>query len=116
MTAFPGNGMGGVFYDLEHVSRKSRKLFRPEKPLINLRLAYSVKLIFSYVLKRIKIKITLKFCASRCLCFDDTKRIMSPEKRRQSFGTFEKGAPGQKYTGTLSFSTESNHLVVFLSC
>ena len=64
------------------VSRKSRKLFRPEKPFVKLRPAYSVKLVFSYVVKGIKIKITAKFRASRRLRFEDTKRIMSPEKFR----------------------------------
>ena len=34
-------------------------------------------------------KITAKFCASRRLRFKDTKRIMSPEMRPESFGTFE---------------------------
>ena len=76
------------------VSRKSRKLFGPEKPFVKLWPAYSVKLVFSYVVKGIKIKITAKFRASRRLSFEDTKRIMSPETRPKSFGTFEKQAPG----------------------
>ena len=50
--------------DLGPVSRKS------------LRPAYSAKLVFSYVVKGIKIKITAKFRASRRLRFEDTKRIM----------------------------------------
>ena len=75
------------------VSRKFRKLSGFEKPFVKLRLAYSVKLVFSYVVKRIKIQITSKFRASRRLCFKDTKRIMSPEMRPKSFGTFEKRAP-----------------------
>ena len=74
------------------VSRKSRKLFGPEKPFVKLRPAYSVKLVFSYVVKGIKIKITAKFRASRRLRFEDTKRIMAPEIRPKSFGTFEKQA------------------------
>ena len=41
-----------------------------------------------------KNKITAKFRASRRLRFEDTKRIMSPEIRPKSFGTFEKQAPG----------------------
>ena len=41
-------------WGLEPVSRKSRNLFVPEKPFIKLRLAYSVKLVFSYVVKEIK--------------------------------------------------------------
>ena len=38
-------------------------------------------------------KISAKFRASRRLRFEDTKRIMSPEIRPKSFGTFEKQAP-----------------------
>ena len=37
---------------------------------------------------------TAKFHAPRRLRFEDTKRIMSPEMRPKSLGTFEKGAPG----------------------
>ena len=62
------------------VSRKSRELFGAEKPFIEVRPAYSAKLFFSYVVKGIKTKINAKFHASRRLCFEDTKRIMSPEK------------------------------------
>ena len=83
---------------LEPVSRKSRELFRPEKPFVKLRPAYSQKLVFSYVVKGIKIKITAKFRASRRLRFEDTKKIMSPEIRPKSFGTFEKRAPDLEST------------------
>ena len=76
------------------VSRKSRELFGLEKPFVKLRPAYSVKLTFSYVVKEIKIKITAKFRASRRLRFEDTTRIVSPEIRPKSFGTFEKRALG----------------------
>ena len=76
------------------VSRQSRELFGSEKPFVKLRPAYSVKLVFSYVVKVIKIKITAKFRASRRLRFEDTKRIMSPHLRPKSLGTFEKQAPG----------------------
>ena len=75
------------------VSRKSRELFGPEKPFVKLRPAYSVKLVFSYSVEGIKINITAKFRASRRLHFEDTKRIMSPDLRPKSFGTFEKQAP-----------------------
>ena len=81
----------------EPVSRKSRKLFGPEKPFVKLRPAYSVKLVFSYVVNGIKIKITAKFRSSRRLRFEDTKRIMSPEMRPKSFGTSEKRAPGRDW-------------------
>ena len=73
---------------------KVPKRFVPEKPVVKLRPAYSVKLVFSYVVKGIKIKITAKFRASRRLRFEDTKRIVSPEIRPKSFRTFEKQAPG----------------------
>ena len=76
------------------VSRKSRELFGPETPFVKLRPAYSVKLVFQYVVMGIKIKITAKFRASRRHRFEDTKRIMSPEIHPKSFGTFEKQAPG----------------------
>ena len=33
------------------VSRKSRELYGPEKPVVKLRPAYFVKLVFSYVVK-----------------------------------------------------------------
>ena len=72
---------------------KVPKPFGPEKPFVRLRPAYSVKLVFSYVVKRIKTKITAKFRASRRLRFEDTKRYMSPAMRPKSFGTFEKRAP-----------------------
>ena len=61
---------------------------------MKLRPAYSIKLVFSYVVKETKINITATFRASRCLGFEDTKRIMSPEMSPKSFGTFEKRAPG----------------------
>ena len=76
------------------VSRKSRKLFGPGKPFVELRPAYSIKLVFSYVVKGIEIKVTAKFRASRRLRFEDTKRIMSPEMCPKRFGTFEKRATG----------------------
>ena len=78
------------------VSRKSRNLFGPEKPFVKLRPVYSVKLLFSYVEKGIKMKTTAKFRASRRLRFADTKRVMSPEMSPKSFGTFEKQAPELK--------------------
>ena len=95
------------------VSRKSRELFGPEKPVVKLRPAYSVKLVFSYVVKGIKIKITAKFRASGRLRFEDTKRIMSPEIRPKSFGTFEKQAPG--HIGALTSTPSLLHCWTTLS-
>ena len=79
---------------LEPVSLKSRKLFGPVELFVRLRPTHSVKLVFSFVAKGIKIKITEKFRAARRLSFEDTKRTMSPEMRPKRFGTFEKRAPG----------------------
>ena len=62
------------------VSRKSRKLFEPEKPFVILWPAYSVRLVFSYGVIRIKNKISAKFRASRRLRFDQRKRFMTPWK------------------------------------
>ena len=88
------------------VSRKSRELFGPEKPFVKLRPAYSVKLVFSYVVKGIKIKIIAKFRASRRLRFEDTKRIMSPEIHPKSFGTFE--IPGPWSSNIVSATTAAS--------
>ena len=79
---------------LGSVSRRSRKHFRPEKLFIKLQPARSIKLVFSEVVKGIKIEITAKFRASRGIPFEDTKIIRSPEMRPKSFGAFEKRASG----------------------
>ena len=94
MGFFGCSGVPGSSGVLGPVSRKSRELFGPEKPFVKLRTAYSVKLVFSYVINRSQIKIAAKFRASRGLRFEDTKRIMSPEMQPKSFGTFEKQVPG----------------------
>ena len=60
---------------------KVPKAFRARK----FRPAYSVKLVFSYVVKGIKVKISAKFRASRRLRFEDTKGTMSPEMGPKSF-------------------------------
>ena len=57
------------------LKRPENSVYGPEKPFVKLRLAYSVKLVFSYV-KGIKIKITAKFRDTEHLRFEDTKRIM----------------------------------------
>ena len=64
------------------VSRKTRKLFGPEKPFLKLRPAYSVELVSWYVVKGIKVKMTAKFHDTEHLRFENTKRIMSPVKFR----------------------------------
>ena len=68
------------------------KLFWPKKPFVKYQPTYSVKLVFSYVVKGIKIQLAAKFHVSRRLCFEDIKRIMSPEMHL----TFEKRAPGHQ--------------------
>ena len=57
------------------------------------------------------IKITAKFSASRRLRFEDTKRIMSPETRPKSFGTFEKQALNSLKLITWSYSIYSRTLL-----
>ena len=73
------------------VSRKSRELFGPKKPLVKLRPDHSLNLVFSYVVKGIKTNITAKFHASRHLRFEDAKRIMSPEIRSKFRDFIETG-------------------------
>ena len=99
------------------------ELFGPEKPFVKLRPAYSVELIVSYVVKGMKMKITAKFRASRRLCFEDTKRIMSPEISPKSFGTYEKQAPGHLFLSPLTSDVNNRHsfllffiFSVFLIC
>ena len=83
MWALPNAGeLSSCHSGLACVSQKSRKLCGPEKPFQKLRPAYSVELVFSYVVKIIKIDITAKFRDTEHLRFEDTKRIMSPEKFR----------------------------------
>ena len=67
---------------LRPVSRKSRKRFGPEKPFLKQSPAYSVKLVFWYVVKGTKIKITALFRVSERLHFELIKRLLSPEKFR----------------------------------
>ena len=73
------------------VSRKSRKLFEPEKLFVNLRPAYSVKVVFSNVAKGWKIKITGKFRASRRLRLENIKKIT--RNVPQNFRDFRETGP-----------------------
>ena len=63
---------------------KVPKTLGPEKPFVKLSPAHFVKLVFSYVVKGIKIKKTAKFHVTEHVRVDheDTKRIMPPEKFR----------------------------------
>ena len=83
-----------TFAILRPVSRKFQKHFGPGKSFVKVRPAYFVKLVFTYVVKGIKIKITAKFRSSRLLHLEDTKRIISPEMRPKSLGTLKKRNPG----------------------
>ena len=78
---------------------KDPKLYAPEKLFVKLRPAYSVKLVFSHVVKGIKIKTTAKFRDAEHLRFEDTKRIMSPEKLRdfRETGPWARGHETIKY-------------------
>ena len=74
---------------------ESPKTFRAREDFRKIATSYLLKLVFSYVVKGIKIKITSKFRALRRLSLALTKRTMSPKMRPKSFGTFEKRAPGR---------------------
>ena len=70
------------------VSRKSRELFGPGKSFVKLRPACSVKLVFSYVVNGIKIKITATFRAfvlkiQRELCHPKYTRKVSGLSRNR---------------------------------
>ena len=72
------------------VSRKSRKFFGPEKPFVKLRPAYSLNLVFLYVVKGIKIKITATFLTSRRLRFED-RELCHPKCARKVSGLSKNG-------------------------
>ena len=61
LTGTSGLKTGMDFRGQGPVSRNSRKLFRPEKPFLKLRSAYSEKLVFCYDLKIRKVKFVAKF-------------------------------------------------------
>ena len=72
--------------DLGPVSRMSRELFGSEKPFVKLRPAYSVKLIFSHVVKGIKTKIMAKFRASRRFDLKIQRELCHPKYARKVSG------------------------------
>ena len=84
------------------VSRKFRKLCGPEKSFVKLRPALSVKLVFLHVVKGITIKITAKFRASRRLCFEDTKRIVTRNAPEKSSGVWGNGPQEPSTTNNAS--------------
>ena len=80
------------------VSRNFRKLFGPEKPFVKVRATYSVKLVSSYVVKGIKVKITAKFLAARRPSFWRYKENYVTRNASEMFRDFRE-------TGTCSGST-----------
>ena len=90
---------------------KVPKLYGLEKPFVKLRPAYSVKLVFWYVVQGIKIKITAMFRVSERLRFEVVKRIISPEKFRDFRETGPRARKRQLITFLLIYSlwlTKSN--------
>jgi len=65
------------------VLESPKNLSGPEKSFLELRPTVSVKLVFSYVVKVIKIKISATFRTSRRHGFEDTKRICHPKCTRK---------------------------------
>ena len=100
------------------ISRKARKLFGSEKPFGKLQPAYSVKLVFSDVVKGIKIKVTPSFMPRDAFVLK-IQRVMSHEMRPKIFGTFEKWAPDIcgycLFSSTLWDSRRRMHLLARLS-
>ena len=88
------------FHPQQKLETRGPFLESSEKPFLKLRPAYSIKLVFSYVVKGIKIKIIAKFRASRRLRLGDTMITMPPEMRPKSCGTFEKRALAVESTDT----------------
>ena len=86
-----------VFWKLGPVSRKSRKLFRSEKPFVKLRPAYSVKLLFSYVVKRKK---NLKNCKVSCL--EKIQRELGHPKRDRKVSGLSRNGPLYPSAGYVS--------------
>ena len=70
------------------VFRKSRKRFGSKQPFVKLRPTYSVKLVYAYLAKGIKMKVSAKFRSLRHLSFEDTKRIGS-----EKFLNFRRNGP-----------------------
>ena len=91
------------------VSRKSRKFFGPEKPFVKLRPAYSLKLVFLYVVKGMKIKITATFLASRRLRFEDTKRIVTRNAPEKSRDFRETGPKADLFEAGLALNRAKHH-------
>ena len=72
------------------VSRKARKLFGYEKPFGKLQPTYSVKLVFSDVVKGIKVKVTAKFMPRDAFVLTIQRELWHP-KCAQKFSGLPKG-------------------------
>ena len=75
------------------VSRKSRELFWPKKPVAKVKSACFQKLIFYHVFKVRKTKRIEKFDGLEPRRCEDIKGTETHEVGPKSFGTFEKQAP-----------------------
>ena len=87
----------------------SPQTIRARKAIRKPRTRLFCKAGLSNVAKGWKIKLTVKFPASRRLCLENIKGIMSPEMRPKSFGTFEKQAPGLSCSRLDSAIQQINH-------
>ena len=76
------------------VSRKSRKLFGPEKTFIKLRPANSVKPVFSYVVEGIKNKITVKLVLRDAFTLKIQRELCQPKCARKVSGLSRNGHQG----------------------
>ena len=93
----------------------SPSLWSPEKRFVKVRPGYSINLVLSYVVKEVKLKITVKCRSSGRLRFEDIKRFMSPETHPQNFGTFEKGAPHLNFPDPTPCVNDRDDLVIFFT-
>ena len=75
------------------VSRKSREIFGPEKPVVKLQSARFEKLTFLHVFNIRRTKRIATFDGLEARRCEDIKGIVAPEIDPKSFGTFEKRAP-----------------------
>ena len=84
------------------VSPKFQKFCGPEKSFVKFRTAQSVKLVFLQLVKGIRIKITVKFRASRRLRFEDAKKIVTRNAPEKSSGLWRNGPQEPSTTNNAS--------------
>ena len=78
------------------------KLFGPKKPFVKYQPTYSVKLVFSYVVKGIKIQLAAKFHVSRHLCFEDNCKENYVIRNAPDFRETGLWSPGSKWSLTVA--------------